>query len=202
MIPLHHAAANSLLYDYDLSYLVEQFPESVQVRDKRGRLPLHHISTDTPLEAVEFLVERFPESLAVQDDDGHLPLHRAAFCCDQYGVEIVQYLVVRSPQSARVKAKDGSLPLHLAIQPVAWDKGDVWLPVYGYGKNGSEQEEIDCLIQAWPESLQEKNSNGLTPLLLAANIDSSLDFIYDLATQDLEAFRRCSVATDTPTVGT
>jgi ankyrin repeat protein len=184
MIPLHHAIAYSLDSEYDVQYLVERCPESLHVQDKRGRLPLHHINEDTHLEVVEFLVEQYPESLGVPDDDGHLPLHRAAFCCYQDGPRVLKYLVERAPLSARVKAKDGSIPLNLAVHP------------------GGCLENVQCLVQGWRESLQETNSNGLTPLLHAANVDSSLDFIYYLATQDVEAFRRRSVAPETPAAAT
>jgi hypothetical protein len=55
--------------------------------------------------------------------------------------------------AARVKAKDGSLPLFLAIQGMWYRRMKI----------------IRCLVQAWPESLQEKSTNGLTPLLMAAS---------------------------------
>jgi ankyrin repeat protein len=189
MIPLHHAVSVAAWNEDDFRFLVEQFPESVRVLDRKGRLPLHHLDEYASLEMVQVLVEAFPESLLVQDDAGDLPLHRALICCGQDSPGVVQFLVERSPQSARVKTKGGSLPLNLAIGLIC---DDGW----GY------MREVKSLVKAWPESLQEKSTNGLTPLLFAASTNAELDVIYYLATQDFEAFRRRNLAADTPAVET
>jgi ankyrin repeat protein len=78
-IPLHDAAARR--QDANLvQFLVEQWPESVQMADAQGRLALHHASSSgshAELDTFQFLVLQYPGAVCVKDDKGRIPLHHA-----------------------------------------------------------------------------------------------------------------------------
>jgi ankyrin repeat protein len=62
-----------------VQYLVEQFPLSVKVKSKDGRLPLHGAcqNDEASLEMVTYLVDRHPDATEVKDANGHTPLQLA-----------------------------------------------------------------------------------------------------------------------------
>jgi len=146
LLPLHLAckAQGSLAV---LQLLVEAWSEAVLVPDEYGFLPLHYACknvggvSDTEqkqsLEKIKLLVEARPESLQIQTKLGMLPLHWA--CFDPVAsTNVIRYLVESFPAAVFVQDHKGRLPLHLACAETA---------------AGPPFEVIQCLVQAWPESI-------------------------------------------------
>jgi len=89
------------------------------------------------LETIELLVEPRPECLQVQTNLGMLPLHWA--CYESIAsTDVICYLVELYPKAAFVQDYKGRLPLHLACAQKTTNQ-----PL----------EAIQCLVQAWPESV-------------------------------------------------
>lgn len=107
--PLHVACAcapSSML----VHHLITLRPETVNVVNKRGDLPVHRAcmnrgpERDTILKA---LIDTVPETVKVQGAQGHLPLHRACLCS---GLGSVKYLIGRYPDGLREVDSKGQVP--------------------------------------------------------------------------------------------
>jgi len=97
----------------------------------------------SPLETIKLFVEPWPESLQIKMKPGMLPLHWV--CFDPVAsTDMICYLVELSPATVSMKDYKGQLPLHLACTQTM---GDPLLEV------------IQCLVQAWPESIHILQGN-------------------------------------------
>jgi len=128
-----------------LQLLVKAWPESVEIRDATGFLPLHHacmeVASDVggkrSLEKIKYLVKVSRETRKMPGQFGMLPLHWA--CLDPIAsTEVIRYLVELYPEAVKVKDNRGRLPLHLACVQ----------------KKTAAFETIECLVKAWPESVR------------------------------------------------
>jgi ankyrin repeat protein len=128
-------------------FLVSQWPESAQLKDSDGKLPLHDAVCEWQ-PSVRTLVETWPPSLQVQDDRGWLPLHHVANSVTPE--DVAPYLVERWPESVRVKDVQGRLPLHLAA-----------------AQHGPGMPLVRILVEAGPESVHEPDNNGWLPVHVA-----------------------------------
>jgi hypothetical protein len=106
-----------------VQYLLEQYPESIQVPTASGDLPLHlalqplDLPPDHPFQgigAAEFLIEKWRAALGVPaGPQDQLPLHllvRLAGLTPAF----VALFVDACPESIRAKDNEGRTPLHLA----------------------------------------------------------------------------------------
>jgi ankyrin repeat protein len=118
MIPLHHHLASRLPKRKILDYLVERCPESAQVRDKKGRLPLHYIEEQAYYDDFQALVEVWPEALKVQDSDGYLPLHRVVTTSQSESTEeIIENLLQQFPSQFKSKQRTGQYSCFWRFRP-------------------------------------------------------------------------------------
>jgi ankyrin repeat protein len=153
MTVLHLAVENGADAEV-IEFLVEACPQLVRTKDKHGQIPLHCISDQTQLDAVESLVSQDREALHALDNEGRVPLHSAVE--NEGWGEVVDFLIDAAPQSVHVRTStNGSLPIHLAIQNIEYDPD-------------GEFAAVRSLVEAWPESLQEATAEGLLPLHCAA----------------------------------
>jgi ankyrin repeat protein len=118
-----------------------------QIRD--GAYPLHMaVSSGAPLGVIEMLIKDADDVLLMTNKYGETPLHLALMQDDS---EVVQVLIGYGPAALRIRdMKNGYLPIHTAAAA------------------GLSVNVAKCLIETWPESIHEKNAEGLTPLDIAA----------------------------------
>jgi ankyrin repeat protein len=118
-----------------------------QIRD--GAYPLHMaVSSGAPLGVIEMLIKDADDVVLMTNKYGETPLHLALM---QHDSEVVQVLIGCGPDALRIRdMKHGNLPIHTAA--VA----------------GLSVHVAKYLIETWPESIHEKNADGLTPLDIAA----------------------------------
>jgi len=123
---LHHACENGYTDDV-IQFLVDSWPESVQILTKKGLLPLHcamttikwdtfaleDVEASLSLEAIQFLVQAWPDAVHEQDGHGCVPLHYA--CKNDCTDDVTQLLVEGWPMSLCSKTKFGTLLLHLVV---------------------------------------------------------------------------------------
>jgi ankyrin repeat protein len=119
-----------------------------QIRD--GAYPLHMaIVAGAPLAVVEMLIKEADDVLLKANKFGETPLHSALMC--RRDSDMVQVLIGCGPGAVRLQEKQhGNLPIHTAATA------------------GLSVNVAKCLIKTWPESIHEKNVDGLTPLEVAA----------------------------------
>jgi ankyrin repeat protein len=171
--------------------LVEACPESLRVRDLDGRLPFHSaVSADRQSDAdvIKFLARRWLGALQEPDNCGNWPLHAALSSAQP--PQIIRFLAAACPPSLQVRNNDGRLPLHLALaflkkslfdhfmMPWFQEKHQAW-----FGKvsermlvilDDTPVGTIRWLVDQWPESLQEPDTEGRLPLHVAAALDPAL----------------------------
>lgn len=118
-----------------------------QIRD--GAYPLHMaVSSGAPVGVVEMLIKDADDVLLMSNKYGETPLHLALMHHDS---GVAQVLVGCAPDALRIREmKHGNLPVHTAAA------------------SGLSVNVAKCLIETWPESIHEKNSDGLKPLDIAA----------------------------------
>jgi ankyrin repeat protein len=133
--------------------LLEKFPESVQRRNGKGRLPWQlalkaKYPGENEFAVLEALAEAWPESLLKADRAGRLMLHEV--CSWRSGnAALVRLLVDLRGQAVRLRDRNGKTPLHCAVLAIAW--GEL-LPV------------VDILLDAWVDGAAAQDAGGKLPL--------------------------------------
>lgn len=168
LYPLHRAAERASLAV--IRFLVKIYPDAVSAAGSNGRLPLHYAcggcspmflettsdvrASSTQIEVVKLLLKNYRDDnsnlggLDIADDAGQLPLHCAT---EGESIEMLQFVLNRYPKAAHAADKDGNLPLH-------------WL-CFGSSRD-SPFEAVRLLIDAYPFSVIQKNSDGKTAFRL------------------------------------
>lgn len=94
---------------------------------------------------IECLLKLRPDALSEKDATGNTFLHSAALY-SSLSAKSVAFILKKHPASVRTVNNDGALPIHLAAAQVT-------------GK-----DVVECLVRAFPESLQVKTTRGDLPL--------------------------------------
>jgi ankyrin repeat protein len=165
-LPLHYAAAigEDRWVNFEairqrqlrlgcVQHLVQQWPESVQIRNRGGLTALLiALANARPLlEVVRFLIDQEPPAnRSALQLVGSLPLHVAASHVDT--PLAMEPVVERWPESVRQRDGDGSLPIHLAVA-----RREVPLEVVQY------------LVERDPGSVRLCDRRGFLPLHLAVS---------------------------------
>jgi ankyrin repeat protein len=99
-----------------VQYLVEQAPDTIQMTDKAGNLPLHlACNRKAHADVIQYLVTTYPQALGVTNSKGvSLPLHVA--CEWMARLEVIQQLVQAWPDALSRKNADSKTPLHLTVE--------------------------------------------------------------------------------------
>jgi ankyrin repeat protein len=127
--------------------LVEMTPETLRVKDRQGRLPLHTLLYNSAkavsIDVIKLLLV-YPDGAKEKDKSGMLPLH---LCCDNgQPFEVIKFLLELYPEGTKVVDKHGDLPLHIVCRRNA--------PV----------EIIKAIIDVWPNAARERGKGGQIPL--------------------------------------
>ena len=179
-LPLHVACGGGAPLQ-----VVQRLYEQTQLRgcinkemwDKIGLwTPLHSACTGgcSLLEVIRYLVKEY-RGILKQHPIGEVcctPLHLA--CGNGAATGVIKYLVEQWPNVVRLCDSSGRLPLHKAC----------------YVRQSLQLEDIQCLVEEWPESLQEKeHERGATPLHCACGKKTSVGIVQYLLEQWPEAVR-------------
>lgn len=116
--PLHIACYKGMSVEL-VKPLLEANPGAASVRNKFGKIPLHHAKNP---EVVDKLLGAYPEGVGCEDKRGRLPLHYAVYSSDERSLRILHSLlrageqldVVDSTGGLFVKDKEGRTPLMIA----------------------------------------------------------------------------------------
>ena len=126
--------------------------------DLVGGCPLHYYVMwgSSSLPVVKLLVEACPETLTIADKTNKLrgvtPLHAMM---DPYDpgekVVVIKYLIEQNPSVLRTP------------------NGFGWLPIHSLCSNANATlDVVKLLVEAWPESIHEKDIDGESPMSIAA----------------------------------
>jgi ankyrin repeat protein len=91
-----------------VTMLVELAPETLQMKDAYGSLPLHVASSNrVSLEMLTFILHAYRESAQVVDNEGNLPLHLACFFRTSL-LDKVNLLIQAYPKGKDIRNLDSS----------------------------------------------------------------------------------------------
>jgi ankyrin repeat protein len=193
---------SSLVQAYDWANVlarVASHPSETRVPSVEGRTPLHHAcELDAPAVVIQTLMNACPEASLMIGTSGMTPLHIA---CSSYhaSTHVVRVLLdLGRPEQCQIRDLDGDTPLHTAC------------------RCGAPFDVLECLLQAYPEAVNQRDNEGLTPLLrlwvrynviLGARVIEGVQGPGDLtgelgeAWQKTELLLRCAYTGTVPTDG-
>ena len=113
-LPLHRALNNNATLGA-IKLLVKGNPESLQVANNQGSLPLHIACEFSSVKVVQFLLELNGNDSCLDhlDIEGNSPLH---YACRGGSYNTVKYLLERNASSVSERNADGKLPIHLLCE--------------------------------------------------------------------------------------
>ena len=113
-LPLHRALSNNATLGA-IKLLVKGNPESLQVANNQGSLPLHIACEFSSVKVVQFLLELNGNDSCLDhlDIEGNSPLH---YACRGGSYNTVKYLLGRNASSVSERNADGKLPIHLLCE--------------------------------------------------------------------------------------
>jgi ankyrin repeat protein len=160
LLPLHIAAD----HDAPLSvirFLVQAYPDALNVRSAEGWLPLHFAlrRSDSP-DVIRFLVDECPPSLQVIQGGRRVALHVAAERARK--IEIIRIVHRAWPEALREKTETGCTPLHLVAMR----------SFLGSQQAAEGLGIIRYFLDQWPRSVDETTWTGALPVHLAARCAS------------------------------
>ncbi|XP_062572963.1 uncharacterized protein LOC134234938 [Saccostrea cucullata] len=155
-------------------YLVNHFPDLLEIRDTKGWTVLHSACRGGNVEIVSFLIQKGVDLNALSND-GETILHRA---CLNGKFEVCVYLVDNYPHLLDVKDKFSNTVLHAAawrsnvqiVKLLIEKKMDVYA-LQGSGETilhqccrSGKMEMCEYLVNHFPELLEIKDTEGWTVL--------------------------------------
>ena len=146
-VALYQSNVSNLQHEV-LVYLLDQEPSSVRLLDGPGNTPLHLAcgNNKVNLELFELLLNAWPDSIRMRNNSRYLPIH--SLCCGKMGktnsVDILRCMLSIDPTLARETNDIDYLPIH-----------------HGICKSFAFCKE---LIDAYPESLRVRTSEGSLPI--------------------------------------
>jgi ankyrin repeat protein len=159
-LPLHRLVENERKQDWTRfgSLLYQANPRSVQIADRRGKLPLHRAIAamkHAQNSCVKPLLETFPQAAARADADGCLPLHIAAMNAECWD-ETINLVYLSYPKAISTRAGPAfnhRLALHMAA-----------------ASTDSRESLLQSLAELHPRAAAITDTTGKLPLHLACEL--------------------------------
>lgn len=180
----------------------EGFFEGIKTADV---LPLHEACANgAPPQVITALIGAYPGAVEVQESAyRRLPLHIA--CRKNANVEVIQILMTQSSRCALEADNLGRLPLHYAISNHVSDEAiDVllqepgaargvdrrgWIPLHVACSVGSSTHVVQCLLEAYPESIVERTRKGTSAIKCArSSCASNREEVIEILTRAKQKF--------------
>jgi len=190
-LPLDCALRNKSVAVEVIEFLLQQYPESVQLRcsDYDKEVALHHACQNgVSLPVIELLIRQWPKALHIKASMG-TPLHYAYNHTHvTVSVETLACLIAAWPGALQVRHQDGDIPLHMACRYFPEHEEAMALMIHQCPESvqvTTHREEkrvalhlvcekskvslqtLQLLIRTWPDALRCKDTAGFLPLHLA-----------------------------------
>jgi len=215
LLPIHKACGGCKTRDDiidTIQYMLELDPESINERDKHGRLPIHIAATYGRAKTIELLLKHDPDAASKStnqplspEEDQQFPLHIA---CYSGHLEAVKVLYDILPQAisgqgierilldlARKQSKYQSTVEFLEVQRAyAWEAKDSlamhtldhngWLPLHHALKDKAPLGTIKLLLVGNPSAVRKADNQFAFPLHIACEF-SSVNVVRYLVERDV-----------------
>jgi ankyrin repeat protein len=172
--PLHFAA--SIGNVRVASLLLQCYPASAVMHNKKGKIPTHYAAREGRIDMVNFLLHHVPLSASVMTHKLKLPIH---FAAGDGHTEVVRALLQANPMGASTPSKKGKVALHFAArwghleiardlvgicpQCVNVQDLDGNVPLHDAAREG-QLEMAKHLVGIYPEGMRKCNIRGELPL--------------------------------------
>jgi hypothetical protein len=153
-LPLHTALANGVSY-LSIVDIYDSYPESVMATDGNDELPLQvAVSHDAEFQIVYFILMEYPEAATRCTSLREYPI---IYRLIHHMVDptIIKSILAAHPDAASV-SKYSAKPLHIAISRA-----------YQYRERYGENDLVEVVLEAYPDSVQKPDKYGRLPLQLA-----------------------------------
>jgi len=153
-LPLHTALANGVSYE-SIVDIYDSYPESVMATDGNDELPLQvAVSHDAEFQIVYFILMEYPEAATRCTSLREYPIiYRLIY--HMVDPTIIKSILAAHPDAASV-SKYSAKPLHIAISRA-----------YQYRERYGENDLVEVVLEAYPDSVQKPDKYGRLPLQLA-----------------------------------
>ena len=153
-LPLHTALANGVSY-LSIVDIYDSYPESVMATDGNDELPLQvAVSHDAEFQIVYFILMEYPEAATRCTSLREYPIIYGLIY-NMVDPTIIKSIVAAHPDAASV-SKYSAKPLHIAISRA-----------YQYRERYGENDLVEVVLEAYPDSVQKPDKYGRLPLQLA-----------------------------------
>ncbi len=160
--PLHYLCQNKNVTLGMVKLLINAAPESVQIEDSIGQMPLHclcwniDLDDEVAVDILKFLVMKYPEAIQHFAEIGEetespaklLPIHLAA---EKQSPEFCRVLIEAYPGSERLVDEDLMMPLHCAC-------------------NGWNAATVEYLYKLYPNAINHANISEQYPIHVAIDL--------------------------------
>lgn len=199
LLPIHFMAANKYPIMANVKTLIDIFPESTQVMDGRGWLPIHWCAFNgSDTDVFNMIFESYPSAIYRHTMKGQLPFQlslnnrrlemiEAVYLENEDAIEAIDYKGNSAAHDAARSLNPEGLNRLLTLKPdIAMThnlKGD--LPIHRLFQNLPKLQRIQwrqletakILIASDPEIVSVKDGHGNLPLHLATYYNSSFELI-------------------------
>ncbi len=135
-----------------VSELLKKSPELVNVKDKRGNIPLHLAAKTVNIKVLEMLIRR-GSKLNISNNSGYTPLHYAAYYNRGENVE----KLLKHGVGINLKSLEGETPLHMTAYSGSFSTASILI------KHAA--------------SITAREARGRTPLILTARESGDMDMV-------------------------
>ena len=180
-----------------VQYLVEDYPDMLTIRDKKGQSPFLVTGFSGSVELVKYLISQGCDVMD-KDDDGQTVLH---YACNTGQLELAQYLPDNYPDMLTIRDKLGQSPfLHSGFSGSVelvkylifrgsdvYDKdNDGWTILHEACKEG-KLELVQYLVENYPDMLTIRDKSGQSPFLVTGT-SGSVELVEYLISRGLDVF--------------
>lgn len=157
-LPIHVALRNATISTESLNFLHEAYPHGLMTADSRGYSAFHMAcvprrSAVVSMSTIRWLLQKCPVLVGNSSDAGSHPLHYLAQNPHD-AVAVLTILTMTFPRALQTTDVDGDLPLHCSVMSKKRE-GPVAV------------ENVQFLVDAFPEGVRRVNSKGQLPLHIA-----------------------------------
>jgi ankyrin repeat protein len=157
-----------------------------------GKNALHVVCClHPPLAVVTAIHEISPNCVQGVDKNGHTPLHSAVL----WGAppQVLDFLINCCPIAALKKECRGKTPLHLLCENCFSEKACDICMIRNLYLGEPLRRVLNSIIKAAPESINEEDFDGLSPIEIAINGDADADVVHALQRASEQAWRQAKL---------
>jgi ankyrin repeat protein len=199
-LPLHLACSLGASLEV-LHFLLETYPESLDIKENSGLKPFYHLKQSAEYKygteyvfllhqaviggysvlLVKLLLQAFPESCRKKDNDGMIPLH---YVCESNRPHFIEYVMTLldadNKDALSIQDDWGRTSMQLLTSAASKKDDNSRLPLHHLAACSKclSEKSVQLLLDAYPESIRSADKYGMLPFYYAClNPSTSLEVL-------------------------